>query len=145
MSPVRYTASTINDQALDELYENASRGWRRGDIWKAKAQEIEADRDRLAEELEQAQATIERVRASIAPYGWTHAQVPAARVRNALAEPGPDRPCTQHPTAPVIGGICGGCTQYPADMRRPPIDPVHILGVEAPAGNEGESKESTTP
>ncbi|WP_439947212.1 hypothetical protein [Streptomyces sp. BBFR109] len=25
-------------------------------------------------------------------------------------------PCTQHPHAPVIGGTCGGCTQYPADM-----------------------------
>ncbi|MGW5509924.1 hypothetical protein ACWEV9_19435 [Streptomyces albogriseolus] len=25
-------------------------------------------------------------------------------------------PCAQHPTAPVIGGICGGCTQYPTDM-----------------------------
>ncbi|MGN7139046.1 hypothetical protein [Streptomyces pseudogriseolus] len=27
-----------------------------------------------------------------------------------------DEPCAQHPTAPVIGGICGGCTQYPTDM-----------------------------
>ena len=27
-----------------------------------------------------------------------------------------DGPCAQHPTAPVIGGICGGCTQYPNDM-----------------------------
>ena len=24
--------------------------------------------------------------------------------------------CAQHPDAPVIGGMCGGCTQYPADM-----------------------------
>ncbi|MBL1107373.1 hypothetical protein JK361_22665 [Streptomyces sp. 5-8] len=24
-------------------------------------------------------------------------------------------PCAQHPDAPVIGGVCGGCTQYPAD------------------------------
>ncbi|WP_405554293.1 hypothetical protein [Streptomyces sp. NBC_01171] len=30
-------------------------------------------------------------------------------------------PCAQHPSAPVIGGLCGGCTVYlPADMRRPP-------------------------
>ncbi|MFB7360540.1 hypothetical protein, partial [Streptomyces gardneri] len=83
----RHTASTTTDDALDELYANASKGWRRGDIWKAKAKEIEVDRDRLAEELEQAQATIERVRAAVAPYDWTHAQVPAARVRDALAEP----------------------------------------------------------
>ncbi len=27
-----------------------------------------------------------------------------------------DEPCAQHPTAPVIGGMCGGCTQYPAGM-----------------------------
>ncbi|MFD9405346.1 hypothetical protein ACFWA4_41850, partial [Streptomyces sp. NPDC060011] len=64
----RHTASTTTDDALDELYANASKGWRRGDIWKAKAKEIEVDRDRLAEELEQAQATIERVRAAVAPY-----------------------------------------------------------------------------
>ncbi|MFF8447898.1 hypothetical protein ACF06Q_09375 [Streptomyces leeuwenhoekii] len=31
-----------------------------------------------------------------------------------------DGPCAQHPTAPVIGGMCGGCTQYPADMRPAP-------------------------
>ncbi|MFF9124379.1 hypothetical protein ACF09J_13895 [Streptomyces sp. NPDC014889] len=32
----------------------------------------------------------------------------------------PAAPCAQHPNAPVIGGICGGCTQYPADMRPAP-------------------------
>jgi len=25
-------------------------------------------------------------------------------------------PCTRHPHAPTIGGMCGGCTQYPADV-----------------------------
>ncbi|MFI5814915.1 hypothetical protein ACIA7S_28650 [Streptomyces sp. NPDC051643] len=25
-------------------------------------------------------------------------------------------PCEQHPTAPVIGGLCGGCTRYPIDL-----------------------------
>ncbi|MEU0808763.1 hypothetical protein [Streptomyces sp. NPDC005970] len=45
--------------------------------------------------------------------------------------------CLAHPTAPVIGGMCGGCTIYPADMTapRPPMDPVHILGVGAPAAD----------
>ncbi|MEU5077077.1 hypothetical protein AB0G76_36845 [Streptomyces asoensis] len=47
MTGPRYTADSITDDALDELYANASKGWRRGDIWKAKAVEIEADRDRL--------------------------------------------------------------------------------------------------
>ncbi|MFF1284373.1 hypothetical protein ACFVY4_26975 [Streptomyces sp. NPDC058299] len=27
--------------------------------------------------------------------------------------------CAQHPTAPVIGGICGGCTQYPENSIQP--------------------------
>jgi hypothetical protein len=62
MSQQRYTASTINDDDLDELYANASKGWRRGDIWKAKAIEIEADRDRAA-------AAIDRVRALHQPMG----------------------------------------------------------------------------
>ncbi|QTU64245.1 hypothetical protein [Streptomyces scabiei] len=31
---------------------------------------------------------------------------------------GAGKACPQHPTAPVIGGVCGGCTQYPADMTR---------------------------
>lgn len=30
----------------------------------------------------------------------------------------PEAPCAQHPTAPVIGGMCGGCTQYPSDMTK---------------------------
>ncbi|MFD7996864.1 hypothetical protein [Streptomyces mexicanus] len=32
----------------------------------------------------------------------------------------PAAPCAQHPDAPVIGGMCGGCTQYPAGMRPAP-------------------------
>jgi hypothetical protein len=42
MSPERYTADTITDDALDALYENANRGWRRGDDWKARAEKAEA-------------------------------------------------------------------------------------------------------
>jgi hypothetical protein len=38
----RYTADTINDDALDQLYANANRGWRRGDEWKARALKAEA-------------------------------------------------------------------------------------------------------
>lgn len=29
------------------------------------------------------------------------------------------QPCEQHPHAPTFDGLCGGCTQYPADMVRP--------------------------
>ena len=39
MNHQRHTADTITDDALDALYENASRGWRRGDDWKQKATE----------------------------------------------------------------------------------------------------------
>lgn len=38
----RHTASTITDDALDKLYDNASRGWRRGDRWKGRAERAEA-------------------------------------------------------------------------------------------------------
>ena len=37
MTAKRYTADTINDDALDELYANPSKGWRRGDEWKKRA------------------------------------------------------------------------------------------------------------
>lgn len=43
MTRVRYTADTITDDALDALYENANRGWRRGDEWKAKAEAADAE------------------------------------------------------------------------------------------------------
>lgn len=39
-----------------------------------------------------------------------------------------DEPCVQHPTAPVIGGVCGGCTQYPADMVKPADAPTKEPG-----------------
>lgn len=42
MSKPRYTASTITDEALDALYENANHGWRRGDAWKERALKAEA-------------------------------------------------------------------------------------------------------
>lgn len=38
----RHTVSTITDDDLDALYENANRGWRRGDEWKARAEAAEA-------------------------------------------------------------------------------------------------------
>jgi hypothetical protein len=42
-----------------------------------------------------------------------------ARGRARSTEDEVARPCEQHPHAPVIGGLCGGCTQYPADMVKP--------------------------
>lgn len=35
---------------------------------------------------------------------------PDARIE--WADQAPAEPCAQHPTAPVIGGMCGACTQY---------------------------------
>lgn len=91
MSEPRYTASTITDDALDALYrrietlEHVAAGNKRHvqlivpdmdrlareneqlragrETWKAKAEEIERDRDIHCAELEQAQAAIDRVRA----------------------------------------------------------------------------------
>lgn len=47
MTKHRHTASTITDDTLDRLYDNASRGWRRGDRWKARAEKAEAALERL--------------------------------------------------------------------------------------------------
>lgn len=38
----RHTADSITDNALDQLYANANRGWRRGDRWKKKATTAQA-------------------------------------------------------------------------------------------------------
>lgn len=51
MSKPRKTASTMTDDELDALYDNASQGWRRGDEWKKRALAAEAAvkrADRLA-------------------------------------------------------------------------------------------------
>ncbi|NUS74902.1 MAG: hypothetical protein HOV70_01710 [Streptomyces sp.] len=47
MRKPRYTASTITDKALDDLYKNANKGWRRGDGWKERALKAEAALTRL--------------------------------------------------------------------------------------------------
>lgn len=47
----RYTASTITDDVLDALYENATEGWRRGDRWKERAMAAEEEREQLLAEL----------------------------------------------------------------------------------------------
>ncbi|MFD6432846.1 hypothetical protein [Streptomyces venezuelae] len=47
----RYTASTITDDQLDALYENANEGWRRGDRWKARARAAEEEYQHLLAEL----------------------------------------------------------------------------------------------
>lgn len=47
MTAKRHTASSITDDALDALYENATEGWRRGDRWKDRAERAEAALARL--------------------------------------------------------------------------------------------------
>lgn len=74
MSKPRYTADTINDDALDELYENANEGWRRGDRWKERAEKAEAAIER-AERLARRWAILRA-------YGGA-----AVELRKALAEP----------------------------------------------------------
>jgi hypothetical protein len=74
MSPERYTASTITDDALDALYANANEGWRRGDRWKERAEAAEAAIER-AERLARRWAILR-----------THGGA-AVELRAALAEP----------------------------------------------------------
>lgn len=74
MSKRRHTADSITDDALDKLYQNANRGWRRGDEWKKRALAAEAAvkrADRLA-----------RRWAILRAYGGA-----AVELRAALAEP----------------------------------------------------------
>ncbi|GAA5033049.1 hypothetical protein [Streptomyces siamensis] len=70
----RHTASTITDDALDELYNNATEGWRRGDRWKERAEAAEAALGR-AEQLATRWAVLR-----------THGGA-ATELRAALAEP----------------------------------------------------------
>ncbi|MET8693606.1 hypothetical protein ABZV65_13805 [Streptomyces bauhiniae] len=44
---------------------------------------------------------------------WKH----AAALMGRMADEALLASCAQHPAALVIGGVCGGCTQYPADMH----------------------------
>lgn len=73
----RYTADSITDDALDALYENANRGWRRGDEWKARAVKAEAAIER-AERLARRWAILRA-------YGGA-----AVELRDALARPKED-------------------------------------------------------
>ncbi|MGA5605946.1 hypothetical protein ACPCUF_33855 [Streptomyces griseoincarnatus] len=82
MTPKRYTASTVTDDALDALYENANEGWRRGDRWKERALAAEAALARLTAWCDQLDATARKLTRDPA------AEHPvAANVRHQLAEP----------------------------------------------------------
>jgi hypothetical protein len=74
MRKPRYTASTITDKALDDLYKNANKGWRRGDGWKERALKAEAAIER-AERLARRWAILRA-------HGGA-----AVELRKALAEP----------------------------------------------------------
>ncbi|WP_201724785.1 hypothetical protein [Streptomyces antimycoticus] len=67
----------------------------------------------------------------------TQTDNPATSTDSARTTPDNGR-CAQHPGAPVIGGTCGACTIPPDGpaARRPPMDPVHILGIGAPAADQ---------
>ena len=73
----RHTADSITDDALDALYENANRGWRRGDEWKQRALKAEAAIER-AERLARRWAILRA-------YGGA-----AVELRGALAGPKED-------------------------------------------------------
>lgn len=82
MTAPRYTASTITDEALDALYENANRGWRRGDKWKARAEKAEAAIARLTawcDELDEYSRVVLKDESAKHPV--------AGNIRHRLAEP----------------------------------------------------------
>lgn len=74
MTSRRHTADSITDDDLDALYENANKGWRRGDEWKERALKAEAAIAR-AERLARRWAILRA-------YGGA-----AVELRKALAEP----------------------------------------------------------
>ncbi|MDX3009617.1 hypothetical protein [Streptomyces caniscabiei] len=47
---------------------------------------------------------------------WWDARLIELRAALGETKEQPSAPCEQHPDAVVIGGMCGGCTQYPSDM-----------------------------
>jgi hypothetical protein len=87
----RLTVDTITSDQLDALYD---------------------ERDALRQQLDAAHRRHDALDSAVYALGpivdrpfRSHRQQPAAL-------------CEQHPGAPVIGGICGGCTQYPSDMTK---------------------------
>jgi len=78
----RHTASTITDDALDALYENANEGWRRGDRWKERAEKAEAALARLTtwcDELDEYSQVVLKDKTAVHPV--------AGNIRHRLAEP----------------------------------------------------------
>ncbi|WP_020141158.1 hypothetical protein [Streptomyces sp. 351MFTsu5.1] len=74
MTSRRHTADSITDDDLDALYENANKGWRRGDEWKERALAAEAAVERASR--------LARRWAILRAYGGA-----AVELRKALAEP----------------------------------------------------------
>jgi hypothetical protein len=82
MSAKRHTADSITDDALDELYENANRGWRRGDAWKERALKAEAALERVTDWCEELDT---RARRLIKDDSAEHPV--AASIRHRIADP----------------------------------------------------------
>jgi Lon protease-like protein len=133
--PMRHTASTITDDALDALYAELERTGRllrraqaRARHWQGRAERYRqawksASRDRrtLTNELTrrapllgQSQAAIDRARKLASRWAVLRAYGSAATELRAALD-GPE-PCEQHSHAPTFDGLCGGCTQYPTDL-----------------------------
>lgn len=142
----RLTVDTITGNQLDALYAERDRLTRLAEDraeridtandcrkqLRARVAQQEAETMRQHERAGQAEAALVRVHhvAALihagAPWTANHHET-AARIRAAIRPPA-DEPraeqaapvdaCAQHPAAPVIGGICGGCAQYPSDTTK---------------------------
>ncbi|MGW8762347.1 hypothetical protein ACWGN5_07590 [Streptomyces sp. NPDC055815] len=101
-----------------------------GLTWEARADHAIRLYARTAIELEDAKAEAARLRARVTELeqaatfkGITPVVTYVDEVQLG-ATPTPVEQCAQHPAAPRIGDMCGGCTQYPADMTEAPEDTV---------------------
>ncbi|GGW41161.1 hypothetical protein [Streptomyces xantholiticus] len=135
--PDRHTVDTITGDALDALYAELERTGRllrhaqaRARHWQGQAERyrqawksasrgrhtLTNELTRRAPLLGQYQAAIDRARKLASRWAVLRAYGSAAtELRVALDGP---ESCEQHPTAPRIAGMCGACTQYPADLPK---------------------------
>ncbi|MFG2400738.1 hypothetical protein [Streptomyces lydicus] len=111
------TDRSRSEHAASRLMEQRQEMAEERYVWQERGRKAEAALTRLDQ---MATAWVEQLPSAIS----TATAVEAIHqvTRAALASPtetdeSADGQCEQHPGAPVIGDMCGGCTVYPADMR----------------------------
>lgn len=109
----RIPMDELNSDQLDALYDRIATLESVAAGNKRHVQLIVPDLERAEEAVARAYALADRWQAAHGSAQFL-VRVAGAELREVLEEAA--APCEQHPNAPVIGGLCGGCTVYPADM-----------------------------